>query len=178
MQNGDMYMAMLAYRSTPLENDLSPAEMLMGRKLRTTIPVIPQQLNPKLPNNSQLRLKETLQREKQRENYKKCHHTVISKPLRRGDSVWIPETGTVIKQKGSRSYLVRTDDGSVYQRNRKHLNWLPKRVDREVLPSQPTPELVSILPQSSPRDPTEMSYQTRSGRVIRAPIRYRDSGST
>ena len=66
MQNGDMYMAMLAYRSTPLENDLSPAELLMDRKLRTTVSVIPQQLNPKLPNNSQLRQRENQQREKQR----------------------------------------------------------------------------------------------------------------
>ena len=32
MQNGGMYMAMLAYRSTPLENGLSPAELLIGTK--------------------------------------------------------------------------------------------------------------------------------------------------
>ena len=42
MQNGDMYMVMLAYRLTPLENGLSPAELLMGQKLRTTVPEIPQ----------------------------------------------------------------------------------------------------------------------------------------
>ena len=30
MQNGNMYMAMLANRLTPLENGLSPAELLMG----------------------------------------------------------------------------------------------------------------------------------------------------
>ena len=65
MQNGDMYMAMLAYRLTPLKNGLSPAELLMGRKLRTTVPEIPQQLNPKLPNMAQLRRRE--RREKQRE---------------------------------------------------------------------------------------------------------------
>ena len=53
--------------------------------------------------------------------------------------------GTIIKQKGTRSYLVQTDDGNVYQSNRKHLNWLPKCVDEGVPPFQPTPELVSIL---------------------------------
>ena len=36
-KNSDLYMAMLAYRSTPLENGHSPAELLMGRKLRTTL---------------------------------------------------------------------------------------------------------------------------------------------
>ena len=181
IQNGDMYMAMLAYRSTPLENGLSSAELLMGRKLRTTVPVIPQQLNPKLPNKSQLCLKENQQREKQRENFNKRHRAVISKPLVRGDSVWIPEMekrGTVIKQKRTRSYLVQIDDGSVYQRNRKHLKWLPKCIDEDVPPSQPTPEMVSILPQSSPSDLTSMTYQTRSGRVIRAPTRYPDPGLT
>ena len=107
--NGDMYMAMLAYRSTPLENGLSPAELLMGRKLRTSVPVEPKQLNPKVPNQSQLRQKEHQQREKQRLNFNKRHRAVISKPLKKGDNVWLPEMekkGTVIKQKGTRSYLV------------------------------------------------------------------------
>lgn len=85
---------------------------------------------------------------------------------------WRKGAHAVIKQKGNCSYLVQTDDGNVYQRNRKHLNWLPKCVDEEVLPFQPTPELVSILPQSSPSNPTPMANQTRSGRVVRAPIRY------
>ena len=128
MQNGDMYMAMLAYRSTPLENGLSTAELLMGKRLRTTVPVMPQQLNPKLSNNSQLCLRENQQSEKQRENYNKLHRTVISKSIRKGDNVWIPEMekrSTLIKQKGIRLYLVQTVDGSVYQRNHKHLNWLP-----------------------------------------------------
>ena len=37
-----LYLAMLAYRSTPLENGYSPVELLMGRLLRTTIPVYSQ----------------------------------------------------------------------------------------------------------------------------------------
>ena len=38
-KNSDPYLAMLAYRSTPLENGYSPVEQLMGRKLRTTLPM-------------------------------------------------------------------------------------------------------------------------------------------
>ena len=64
MHNGDMYMAMLAYRSTPLENGLSSIEMLMGQKLRTSVPVEPQQLNPKILNHSHLRQKEHQQQKK------------------------------------------------------------------------------------------------------------------
>ena len=67
--------------------------------------------------------------------------------------------GTVVKQKGTRSYLFRADDVSVHQRNRKHLSWLPKCADEEVPPSQPTPELVLILPHNFPSDATSMSYQ-------------------
>ena len=40
------YDTLLAYRSTPLSNGYSPAELLMGRKLRTPIPTIPTLLEP------------------------------------------------------------------------------------------------------------------------------------
>ena len=152
----------------------------MGRKLRTSVPVITQQLNSKVPNNSQLRQKEHQQQEKQRQTFNKRHCVVISKPLKKGDNVWLPEMekrGTVIKQKRIRSYLVQTDDGGVYQRNRKHLNWLPMNVDKELPSSQPN-KLISILPQNPPSDTTPMTYQTRSGRTVKAPIRYHDSGMT
>ena len=38
-KNEDPYLALLAHRSIPLENGYSPAELLMGRKLRTIIPL-------------------------------------------------------------------------------------------------------------------------------------------
>ncbi|UYV82464.1 K02A2.6-like [Cordylochernes scorpioides] len=43
-KNQDPSLGLLEYRSTPLENGYSPAELLMGRKLRTTLPIAPENL--------------------------------------------------------------------------------------------------------------------------------------
>ena len=51
-KSADPYVALKSYRSTPLENRYSPAELLMGRKLRTTIPTITEQLLPSIPPKS------------------------------------------------------------------------------------------------------------------------------
>jgi hypothetical protein len=48
-KSDDPYIALLSYRATPLANGHSPAELLMGRKLQTLLPIAPKQLKPKLP---------------------------------------------------------------------------------------------------------------------------------
>ena len=50
---------MLIYRSTPLHNGFSPAELLMGQKLRTTLPILPSQLEPSTADYSQIIQKES-----------------------------------------------------------------------------------------------------------------------
>ena len=88
IRGGDMYMAMLAYRSTPLENGLSPAELLMNRKLRTTVPMISQELKPKLPNQRQLLKKERENRKKQLQKryYDKRHRARKLQNLKPGET--------------------------------------------------------------------------------------------
>lgn len=56
-KNSDPYLALLSYRSTSLENGYSPSELLMGRKLRTTLPTTPtpKRLKPSLPKESVVR---------------------------------------------------------------------------------------------------------------------------
>ena len=48
-KSDDLYEALLAYRATPLENEFSPAELCMGRRLRTTLPTTPSKLTPQWP---------------------------------------------------------------------------------------------------------------------------------
>ena len=57
------YSALLVYRATPLENGYSPAELLMSRKLKTTIPMIQKKLSPCLPKKSLVKEKEEKIRE-------------------------------------------------------------------------------------------------------------------
>ena len=59
---------LLAFRSTLLANGNSPPELLMERKLRSTVQIIHNELKPKLPNEDELRKKEERNREKQKAN--------------------------------------------------------------------------------------------------------------
>ena len=46
-KSDDIYQGLLSYRSTPLPwCNLSPAELLMGHRLRTLLPLTDKQLNP------------------------------------------------------------------------------------------------------------------------------------
>ena len=62
----DPYIALLSYRTTPLANGYSPAELLMNRKLRSTVPMITKQYMPKVPCRSQLQCKEQLYQDEQK----------------------------------------------------------------------------------------------------------------
>ena len=68
-KGGDPHIALLMYRATPLPNGLSPAEILMGRKVRTKVPALPSTLNPQSPDLTTLKQKRYRAKEKQRENY-------------------------------------------------------------------------------------------------------------
>ena len=105
-KNDDPHLALLAYRSTPLANGYSPAELLMGRKLRTTVPIISANLQPKLPDSQMLRQKEGEMRQRQKQTFDSCHKAHSLHPLSPGESVWLPDQetdGTVMQESGPRS---------------------------------------------------------------------------
>ena len=172
-KNSDPYLAMLAYRSTPLENGYSPAELLMGRKLRTTLPMTSEQLKPSLPDDTLVRRKE---KERMKRNFDKHHRARDLQPLEPGESVWIPEnksSGTVIGESNPRSYDVQTQDGML-RRNRRDLVQMPN--DSEAQSDEPeqsnsADQASESQTENGPRSAGNGNATTRSGRVSKPPDR-------
>ena len=184
-KNEDIHLALLAYRSTPLKNGYSPAELLMSRKLRTTIPIISASLQPKLPDNSELRQKEGKMRRSQKKNFDSRHKAQTLEPLLPGETVWLPEQGTegtVIEESSPRSYTVQTSNGQ-YRRNRYHIISLPPESNtrastRGNSPMNHTsdPSGGSIQSTSPPSWQDSTCMLTRSGRRSKPPDRLISSG--
>ncbi|KAK7918628.1 hypothetical protein WMY93_009912 [Mugilogobius chulae] len=119
----DPYLALLAYRATPLQNGYSPAELLMGRRLRTTLPTLSSQLDPTLPDSSTLAQKEREKRMLDIANFNRRHRAKPLCNLAPGEQVWVTDTktpGTVVQSHSTpRSYTVDLPQGTV-RRNRMH----------------------------------------------------------
>lgn len=168
-EGGDYAKALLSYRATPLENGYSPAQLLMGRQLRTTLPQVPKTLSPRWPNIKQLRSTETRNKQKQEQYYNKRHRTLNQPELHPGQSVWITTEsshGTVVQQTAApRSYLVRTEDG-LLRRNRTHL-----RATQCPLPDSTNREDTDSDSADQPVAEPDATYVTGSGRHSRPPRR-------
>ncbi|UYV70088.1 hypothetical protein LAZ67_7001756 [Cordylochernes scorpioides] len=175
-KNQDPSLGLLEYRSTPLENGYSPAELLMGRKLRTTLPIAPENLNPKLVDSQTLKRKEGRRRKDMKSRYdRRCGATDMEE-LSEGDTVWITDMRTwgIVKQKAStpRSYMVDTPVGTL-RRNRFHLR-KGVAVQYPADPSTPTfsgEELVEnektpVVDYPS-NDSEDGQIRTRSGRIVK-----------
>ena len=81
--------ALISYRATPLENGYSPAEMLFGSKIRTTVPVFPDQLKPSWPSLQELREHEQESKIAQKKRYnvgRRCTELPAPKP---GGHMWV-----------------------------------------------------------------------------------------
>ncbi|UYV76715.1 K02A2.6-like [Cordylochernes scorpioides] len=68
-KNQDPSLGVLECRLTPLENGCSPAELLMGPELRTTLPIAPENLNPRLVDSQTLKRKEERRRRDMKSRY-------------------------------------------------------------------------------------------------------------
>ena len=163
----DQYLALLAYRVTPLPNGHSPSQLLMGRILRSTLPTCRESRKPKIPDYKLLVTKERQLRQKQKENYDRRHGVKELPSLLPGDLVWVTdrqEEGTVQEQVGPRSYGVKTSAGS-FRRNRRSLTSLPQSNESSQNESEE-----SVQPDSTPLSTAQTLR--RSTRITSRPDRY------
>ena len=154
----DPYLALLTYRSTPIHNGYSPAELLFGRKVRSTLPLTPDKLNPKWPVLTDILQKESCYKLKATETYNKTHRAKELPQLHQGENVWVTDlkTDATVTRKAEepRSYIIKTEK-SLLRRNRRQLVASPNEETAEQ-PQQPT---------------TPTPVVTRSGREVKPPER-------
>ena len=182
-KNSDPYKALLEYRATPLANGYSPGELLMGRRLRSTLPMDPTRLIPTTVDIPALKGKENSRRDRQQLDFNR-RHGVISKPdLTPGEAVWVRDRriwGKIVGNAGTpRSYIVDTSEGR-FRRNssalrRSFTTQLPHSSQDPVIPDVQDTEDVPSEPEmssaSSPAPVPSPSPPRRSGRSIRPPRR-------
>nr|XP_050031015.1 uncharacterized protein K02A2.6-like [Dermacentor andersoni] len=108
--NEALWLGLLNYRSSPLEDGKSPAQLLTGRQLRGRL--------PDFSTPQATEVKKQTQRHRPRPELP---------PLRTGDTARLLEDqgwtsrAKVTRQVTPRSYLMETEDGSLLRRNRQHI---------------------------------------------------------
>jgi hypothetical protein len=136
-KEGDPYMGLMAYRSSPLENGLSPAELLMGRRLRTTVPSLPLVLMPEQPDLDKVKLKESVSRAQSKENFDARYRVVRPPSFTPGDRVYVRDLkreAEVVNSSPDRpqSVVVKDAKGTTVRRNASRVVPLPESSDSSV----------------------------------------------
>ncbi|XP_033095260.1 uncharacterized protein K02A2.6-like [Anneissia japonica] len=123
--NKDIYLALLDLRNTPDQEGNSPVQKLMSRRTRSQLPITEQLLKPQIVTNF---IDNIVTKRKKAKFYydQKCKdlpdlnigETVRIQPDQQ-HSEW--RKSKCLQKVGPRSYLVETNDGRKYRRNRKFL---------------------------------------------------------
>lgn len=132
--NKDLDLVLLMYRNTPIENNTSPSQILMSRKLRDILPSVESALKPKLINYKEYNKNIQVKQQKQKTYYnKKCKKL---KSLRNNQKVRFQNTlgsqwsfGKVVDRVRDRSYKIEKEDGSYVTRNRRFIEIVPNETD-------------------------------------------------
>ena len=122
----DPYLALLSYRNTPADENLgSSCQRLFGRRTKTTLPTSSSLLQPSLIQPKEVQ--EAVQERKEKQKLYFDRHSKELPELKVGDTVWyernrgLKPAQVIEKTKEPRSYMIRTANGMVLRRNRRHL---------------------------------------------------------
>ena len=122
----DPYLVLLDYKSTPIDG-LSPAQALMGRRLRGILPISSHQLMPQTISTKKFISTRNEKKKIQKHYYDKG--TLPLPPLENGERIrfqkdpsssWEPSI-VIRKHHTPCSYIIQADTGAEYRRNRRHL---------------------------------------------------------
>ena len=124
----DINLALLEYRNTPVDQIEAPSVLLMGRELRSILPTHSNHLKPRYVSPQHMKTRLRLKQQRQKRYYDQG-----SKPLPKlavGEYIMMQQPNKRWKQAvvkavhSDRSYIVTTEDGAEYRRNRIHLQKL------------------------------------------------------
>ena len=150
-------------RSTPICGKLPPpAELLMGRKLQTRVP----SYTPRIPNHEHVR--QSLSDRQYTHAHYHDRHAHKLPPLSTGNLITTQHPTTGRWNRASivdvcahpRSYIIETEDGAQYRRNRRHI----RHRDPDPIPAS------EYENPTLPRAPEATC--TKSGRISKTTVRY------
>ena len=189
-ENKDLQMALLEWRNTPDINNLSPTQKLMSRRTRTTIPTAEALLKPEVVEGVHDNIKR--KRQQTKATYDKSARPLpelqIGEPVRlqpvNPKAPW--DKGSCVAKVGPRSYLIETDNGNLYRRNRKFICQDPSQGHQQPIitdssstkQSSPLPKPAHVHPEPTAKEERKsqqpQTLVTRSGRVSVRPLRFAD----
>ena len=155
LKSEDPHLALLSYRSIEFSwCGLSTAQLLMGRRIRSTLSQVLEKLLPKWPYLKKFEEQDRTYKRKQRKNYDNRHRTRPLLDIPDNHPVWVNTDGqlqqgrTVTSTEAPRSYVVDVPSGRV-RRNHQHFIPMPEDDSTSQSPQRNT-DVTSFVTRTSP----------------------------
>ena len=189
-ENKDLQMALLEWRNTPDIDDLNPTQKLISRSTGPPFQPLKRSSKPEVVEG----VHDSMKRKRQQT---KATYDKSARPLPElqiGDTVRLQpvdpkapwEKGSCVAKVGPCSYLIETDNGNLYRRNRKFIRPDPSQGYQQPIitdssstkQSSPLQQTADVHPEPTAKEERKsqqpQTLVTRSGRVSVRPLRFAD----